>query len=469
MGLSSPYHRCRQPIASGSKWLRMAAVVLAALLLHACAGEKKSVPEITDYEQVRNSLFLRGNLESFYASLHELERKSPGNDTVRVMFFGDSVIWGDCLTVRMKRRFHEQFGDGGRGLLRFVDWAPTRLMDHRNLTRGGYERLKIPFESFSIPDFPDLGFTGFSHRPRGNAPTIHATSARTPISDVRRYQSYQSRNPALPEIQDTGPPLNAKYGTDGESWTRVRFILRRGNGDRSRIDLKYTTEEGTTGSQSHEMDLSKGHCEILEMEIPPSRRVEARFSGSPLIDGMAVERGPGVSFSAIVLRGLHQSWLLGVPENQFACGYRAFDPRLIIFQFGINESQTMHYAVQGFSPEVYESQLRRFYTRLKKAVPNASILILGPWERLLKQGGYYQTYSAHETVREIQKRVAFDMGLAYFDGFIFLEGTEGLRKAVRNGLIQSDYTHVTYPGGHYMADALYNKLMEDYRLWKEGR
>ncbi|MCB1170409.1 MAG: hypothetical protein KDK25_08755, partial [Leptospiraceae bacterium] len=436
-------------------------------------------PEPEPFEQVRNRLFLRGNLSQFYRSLESLESaRSPGDsaeygeDTpnVRILFFGDSVIWGDCLTVRLKRKFQERFGDGGRGLLRFIDWAPTRLMDHTNLTRGGFERHKIPFESFDVPPFPHLGFTGFSHRPQNDrATTIQQIGPRTPIYDVRRYQSIQKNNPSLPAIPETGAPAGAKYGTDGESWKRVQLIVRPGESREIKAQLSYRMEDGATGHDAASLRFVDSGCQSISFSIPASRRIDLSFEGRPYIDGLAVETGGGVSFSSIVMRGLHQAWLLGIPEEQFACGYRQYDPDLVIFQFGINESQTMHYAVQGFSPEIYENQLRQLYARIQRAAPRASILILGPWERLLKQNGVYQTYEAHARVREIQKRVANDMGLAYFDGFIFLEGTEGLRRAVRRGLIQGDYTHTSYPGGHYMADALYAKLMEDFQTWKESR
>lgn len=453
-------------------------IILFSSVLFACSGDRKNTPSPVAFEEVRKDLFLRGNLGPFYEKLKSLEDSQDGRfsfrdnheeRSLRVIFFGDSVIWGDCLTVRLKRRFHETFGDGGRGLLRFVDWAPTRLMDHQNLTRGGFEKKKIPFESFDVPTFPELGFTGFSHRPTGpGARTIQEPAPRTPISDVIRYQNYRKRNPSAPDIPEVDSPRNARYGTNGESWKKVRLILRQGEDSQARAQLTYRTEEGSLESMTREIEF-QGQCQSVEFSIPPSRRIEMSFEGTPYIDSLAVETDEGISFSAVVMRGLHQAWLLGIPEEQFICGYRKFAPDLLIFQFGINESQTLHYSVQGFNAELYERQLRTLYSRIQKAVPHTSILILGPWDRFLKQGGYFQPYEAHSRVREIQKRVAFDMGLAYFDGYELLGGTDGLRKAVSRGLIQSDYTHVTYPGGHYMADALFKQLIDDYGEWKKNQ
>ncbi|MBI40157.1 MAG: hypothetical protein CMF59_11195 [Leptospiraceae bacterium] len=449
-----------------------AMVVAMGFSLTFCSGDRKDSPSPVAFEEVRNHLFLRGNLDHFYEKLESLEKSGKfqypedNGRSLRVIFFGDSVIWGDCLTVRLKRRFQERFGDGGRGLLRFVDWAPTRLMDHQNLTRGGFQKYKIPFESFDVPPFPNLGFTGFSHRPAGSSSTaIHEPAARTPMSDVTRYRNYRNRHPELPAIPDTEPPPNARYGTEGESWKRVRIIMRAGDSDRATARLTYRMEDGSKDTMARDVQFQNS-CQSVEFQIPASRRIEMSFQGRPYVDALAVETDQGLSFSSVVMRGLHQAWLLGIPEKQFACGYQEFAPDLVIFQFGINESQTLHYSVQGFSAELYERQLRTLYTRIQKALPNTSILILGPWDRFLKQGGYYQPYDAHARVREIQKRVAFDMGLAYFDGYQLLGGPDGLKKAVRTGLIQADYTHVTYPGGHFMADALFQQLIDDYTEWR---
>ena len=449
-----------------SLWGRLNTTIRIAILLPLlfslqCSGIKDQ-PDPRPFEAVENDLFLRGDLHRFYAKLEKLQKEKKG--VIRVLFFGDSVIWGDCLTVRLKRDFQRDFGDGGRGLLRLVDWAPTRLMDHSNLTSGAFEKKKIPFESFQIPTFPDLGFTGFSYRPfREGGQSVQAIAPRTGNYDVRHYQKTQKTHPDWPTIDDVGPPRDAKFGTDGESWNRLQLILRSG-GQPANLHVRYEDETGQWNSQKKEVSFSGG-CQSVEFAIPGARKVEVTFMGRPWIDGMAVETDAGVSFSSIVMRGLHQAWLLGVPEAQMQCGYRAYKPDLIIFQFGINESQTLHYAVEGFTAEKYEGQLRRLYGRLQKAVPEASILVLGPWDRLLKQNGSFQPYQAHTTVRQIQKRVAHDLNLAYFDGYIFFERTGGIRKAVSRGLIQMDYTHVTYPGGHYVADALYNQLIDDYRAW----
>lgn len=442
-------------------------MALSLLALAACSGRPASAPPAAqtklDYAAARDRVFLRGNLPSFYKALDRL--RAGRREVVRVMLFGDSIIWGDCLTVRLKRRFQTDFGDGGRGLMNIVDEPATRLLDHRNLTRGGWRRFKIPYGAFSIPPFPELGFTGFAYRPVGSAATVHRVAGRDAVQGIEGWRRRFAGHPqyALPRL---GPPAGTGHGTDGEDWRRLRLVLRAPGASRAETTaiVRAQNANGVSRTLSENLSLPGASCATIDVDLPPTRRLSLAFQGaSPFVDGMALESARGVSFSPVILRGLHVAWLLGVPEEQFACGYRAYDPDLIVFQFGINESHTMASGHAGFTAERYREQLRRLYTRLRKAAPESSILILGPWERMI----HGRTYAAHAQAREIQKRTAVDLDQAYFDGFLYTGGTDGFLRMARAGLVQSDFTHLTFPGGHYMADALYDTLMKDYKKWRD--
>lgn len=432
-----------------------------------CTGRSSQPLEVKPYSQVKENLFRRGDLDKFYKKLNELENGE--RKTVRIMFFGDSVIWGDCLTVRLKRRFQSQFGDGGRGLLKIVDFAPTRLYDHKNLTGPGFRRHKIPFESFSIPNLPEIGFTGFSASPVSERSlTVHERGSYSVLSQYNQWQRYYSDRAAKAGIKIADM---AGQRADLKPWKRLKLILRAKDMHQKELNIRLTGKN-QSGESFEEIRRSKFSplkaCITETFALPDAERIQLQFSGAtPYIDGLSVETESGVSFSTIVMRGLHQAWLLSVDEQTFRCGYEAYNPDLVIFQFGINESQSVRYRAGGFSAEKYNQQLRQFYTRLKEASPDSSILVLGAWERLIKEYGVYKTYPEHKTVRDIQNKTAYDMNLAFFNGFEFTGGTEGLRKLVRLGLIQGDYTHVTYAGGHYVADGLYNSIMADYKAWKD--
>ena len=290
---------------------------------------------------------------------------------------------------------------------------------------------------------------------------MHAVAGRDPVRGIAAWRRRAGALGLAYTIPELGP--SAKLTDRGAAWRKLRLVLRP-DGTATTARVTAITESGATITMSRDVTATQARIVPVTFDLPPTRRLSLGFEGGrPFVDAMAVESARGVSFSPVVLRGLHQTWLLGVDEEIFAGGYRAYAPDLVIFQFGVNESHSMLSRAGGFSDARYEKQLRDFYARLRRALPNASILLLGPWERML----HGRVYPAHTRVREIQKRTAFDMGLAYFDGFRFTGGTQGLLRMARAGLIQSDLTHTSYPGGHYLADGLYDELMRDYRAWRE--
>ncbi|MCB1304126.1 MAG: hypothetical protein KDK37_07605, partial [Leptospiraceae bacterium] len=71
-------------------------------------------------------------LTAFFDRLDKLEqsRKSGESDVLRILHFGDSIMWGDNLSIKMKDLFQSDFGDGGRGLVNIIDSPSSALQEH---------------------------------------------------------------------------------------------------------------------------------------------------------------------------------------------------------------------------------------------------------------------------------------------------------------------------------------------------
>ena len=66
--------------------------------------------------KVKTNLYAGDNYEyllSFFEKLSKLKTKKDG--VVRVLHYGDSMLWSDMITSGIKERFQKDFGDGGRG------------------------------------------------------------------------------------------------------------------------------------------------------------------------------------------------------------------------------------------------------------------------------------------------------------------------------------------------------------------
>ncbi|MEQ8350241.1 MAG: MBOAT family O-acyltransferase [Leptospiraceae bacterium] len=387
-------------------------------------------------------------LQTFFEALKGLEKVDPkGTETrtVRILHFGDSIMWGDNLSLKMKQLFQKDFMDGGRGLVNIIDSPSSELKEHDNETRRGFRIATIPFESFTMPLMPVLGFSGGSATP---------TYAKSVTSHT------------LPDASMA-------------PWQRVRIIIghpeRLKNGDVTR-PLTYLVQANVVkvdGSKSTiERNVTvQGNCSVAEIDIPESRKLELSVIPQketipfPIIDGLFLENTRGVSYSAIVKMGIHLAWMSMIPEDVLICGLKAANPDLLIYQYGVNESASLSSNYRGFTKEKYESQLREYFRRVRKALPETPVLIVGPFERLLPSAAGPKPSEAQLIVREVQMQLASEFKFAYFDSYEYLGGEGQMQTMFKNGEAISDYTHLTRSGGDRLAQGIYDALITHYLIY----
>ncbi|HNW36841.1 MAG TPA: MBOAT family O-acyltransferase, partial [Candidatus Ozemobacteraceae bacterium] len=115
-----------------------------------------------------------------------------------------------------------------------------------------------------------------------------------------------------------------------------------------------------------------------------------------------------------------------------------------------------------FSEAYYLKQMRELYGRLRAAVPDCDVLILGPYERLKPEDGVFINYAEHDRVRALQRQVAREFGFAYFDSWSFWGGKGQMRRLIKEKLAHTDYAHLTMEGGDRMADGITAEIMGAY-------
>ncbi|HBS04287.1 MAG TPA: hypothetical protein DEA96_04925, partial [Leptospiraceae bacterium] len=386
-------------------------------------------------------------LDSFFDRLQSLKvNKDESSDhTIRILHFGDSIMWGDNLSLKMKQLFQKDFGDGGRGLVNIIDSPSSELRDHKNETRRGFRIATIPFESFSMPLMPVLGFSGGSARPlRSDSVTIHN----------------------IPD--DSMQP-----------WNRIRLIAghpgRLNNGNiqepaKYNIQLNLEDSAGQITNIDRTMEI-RGSCAIDDIQIPDSRKARISITPAtattalPIIDGLFLENSSGVSYSAIVKMGIHLAWMAMIPTEVLECGLKAAKPDLLVYQYGVNESASLSSNYRGFTREKYETQLREYFTRVRKALPDTPVLIVGPFERLRPSAKGPSPSEAQMIVRKVQMEIASEFGFAYFDAYEYLGGEGQMLSMVKNGEAISDYTHLTRTGGDRLAQGIYDALITHYLVY----
>ncbi len=380
------------------------------------------------------------HLQRFFKKLSDLQ--AHRRDTVHIVHYGDSLIWGDCYTKTMKRRFQEEFGDGGRGIVPPVETMATALQDHVNRTSpGGFSQHAIRHEFRYLGKFyarpevkPLIGFTG------------EGAFVRSPQSEIRM------------EV----PAGSAK-------WKQVRVFVRSpGNAPPGPSEYRVNLDDGN-GAQQKVLKLNPDSAGILTWNIPGTEKIRISFDGSPgvlpSIDAVGVETGRGIVYSTIVRMGIHMAWMNAVPEQHLK-PLAEINPDLLIFQFGINEAASLG-AFPEFTEEILREQMREWLMKMKRLLPETDILLIGPPERLQNCQGGLAVMKETLVARKVQREEAERAGIAFFDTYESLGGEGHMMNMVNSGLAMKDYTHFTMRGGDAAAEGFYASLMNVFRKKNE--
>ncbi|MBX3721350.1 MAG: hypothetical protein KF713_05885 [Turneriella sp.] len=376
-------------------------------------------------------------LKNFYRKLAQL--KSGRINRVRVMHFGDSVIWYERVARDIRLGLQKDFGDGGRGqLLMHEDWGVT-LVGHENLTKEGFELIDIPYNHFNHIEPKWVKATGYSG------------------------WTYRAASPQTESVQ--------RFSEQYAPMSRLTLVMRKPEA-KTELSQKVRVanlEKMPRQEIEFEQPLSRDSCTVQELTIPATRHIGLAFGDknkppekSAFLDAVLLETERGVSYSTFIQKGKHMAWMTAITPPAFDCGYKATHPDLLIFQFGINEGASIDWKAFGYSHDYYRKQMTEFFSRIKAALPDVDILLIGPYERLKKVGEAWVTYKAHNDVRLMQREMAQKMGFAFFDSYAFLGGEGHQRRMIKEGTATGDYAHLNDKGSAILGSEVYRQIYEGF-------
>jgi lysophospholipase L1-like esterase len=273
------------------------------------------------------------SLEPYFEKLARARDHSAGQRPVHILQIGDSHTAGDSITGAWRDLLQAQYGSGGRGVTAAGRPYPGYVTYGATASMSPGWTVKSIFGSASIAPRPAIGVSGFSISTSQDGATLGV--AADPNEAFNRFTVCALTQPG-------GGTLSIRVGFINEEFRLNAFATR-------------------------------SECRTVETPQPQlTAQVTARGGPVTITSWATFNDAGGVAVSNVGVSGsqfIHQS---RADESVITEELRHYKPDLVVIAFGTNE---------GFAPRVeageYEIVLRSQIARIRRLVRNVPILMLG--------------------------------------------------------------------------------------------
>ncbi|MCX4244844.1 GDSL-type esterase/lipase family protein [Paraliomyxa miuraensis] len=361
-------------------------------------------------------------LASFHAALRALAEGRDPDGKVRVAMYGASGTAADISVGYLRTYLQARFGDGGPG---FVPLVPlTKWYRHNELavkSSKGWTKEHAQIRKGRLDGH--YGLLGAS---------FYATAPK--------------------RWTEVGPK---KGSTSGQGIAEVElFYLRQPGGGSFQVRV----DDGPPESVSTAADAIEPGYHTLSMPPGPhSVRIETVDEAEVRVFGVVLERRePGVVVDVLGIDGTRGTNHLTWNEALWADNLRRRAPDLYTLSYGTNESVD-----EALSIPLYAEDLREQLRRFRRALPQASCVLLGPVDFPIRKDGQLLPRPVLREIIEVQRQVAAEEGCGFWDGVVFMGGELSMERWVSTDppLARNDYLHFHRRGGVRKGMALADALM----------
>jgi hypothetical protein len=371
-------------------------------------------------------------LDQFFAALHKLQ---ADGGSVRIAYYGDSIVEGDLITQDLRARFQKTFGGSGAGYLPIAsEVAPFRISVSQDFS--------LDWKTVSVL--------------QRNRPETVGLAGQVFLPGCAREEGAEPKCAAWVEYKapTRWPAL--------KDFKAMRIFY-------SRAESPATVECAADEREPVIFDLETG--DELKQAVfkfdPPAKKVKFTFHGRNAfpVYGASWDGDGGLQVDNFALRGNSGLPLAEIPEGILQEFDRLLDYRLIILHFGTNVTSPDQKEYSW-----YRIGMVKVVQHFRKAFPNASILLIGAADRSFKSDAEYQTIPTVPLLVETQRRAAESAGAAFWDLYGAMGGLNAMVGWVNHkpALAALDYTHLSAAGSRRVAEFLYNALMARYRAYEDN-
>lgn len=355
-------------------------------------------------------------LSRFARALEKTARREPGAIT-RIAHYGDSIVVVDQMTASMRELYQKRYGDAGLGFV--LALRPWRWYRHAGVRQGASDGWQI-FRSISGgPEDRLYGYGG--------------------VTFVARWRQREVWFDTRGDDGEAGQPFSrlevfALEQPDGGS---LELVV---DGEREAI-VETAAEKVRSGFHEVELEDAPHKVELRTSENQPVR-----------LFGVSMERqGPGVVYDSLGLNGTCMTVLGRMNMDHLGEQIAHRDVDLVILGFGTGEAKRPGLVAR------YERTIRPILEDFRRVAPETSCLILGPIDRGFAKLGPRSSPMIPQII-EVQRKLAAEVGCAFYDSFAAMGGDGSVERWVNHGLIKRDRTHPTERGAAILADGLFHAL-----------
>lgn len=346
--------------------------------------------------------------------INALNKTKKSGQALRIAFYGDSFIEGDVFCGSFRDTLQSIFG--GRG----VGYVPVTsdVAGFRNTIKHRFENWITSTLISKKDSSAKIGPSGYCFTPlAGN--WVEYTPSRQrylrEFNDIKLY--YRSLKDAI---------------------------------------LHYTIDTLASSEPLNRSD--KIQQWTFEGKGVKSVRFEFFPYDSLWIYGASFEKGGGIYVDNFSLRGNSGMNLNFISSDMYKTFNRYRKYKLIILQFGLNlvVEESLNY-------QAYTKRMVRMVNQLKKLFPECSFLLLSISDRSTNVSGEFKTMEAVPAMRNAQRLIAKETGIAFWDMYEAMGGQNSMIKYVKTtpALAAKDYTHLTFRGGKKLAGSLVKSLLHE--------
>ncbi len=353
----------------------------------------------------------------FFQKLLELS-SGTAQAPVHILHFGDSHTAADEWTGGMRYYFQQKFGNAGSG----YSLAGSPFLGYRRF--GTHHGATVGWKTDGLASGEGDGYFGLG------GVSIYTRRAGQSVfieADCSQVGVYYLRMPGGGEVEllDNGQPVKT-ISTDGETGAAM---------------FPYRTTPGI-----HNLKL-------VTLQNRPVRLL-----------GWSTDLDSGITYESLGINGAEASIIFRWNDAMLASYLAQRNPSLIVLAYGSNEASD-----PNWSEGSYQAMFSALLKRLRSVCPAASILVLGPTDRMIRTRAGVVPVEGIDRIIRSQRAACAENRCTYWNAKERMGGTGSVRDWMIAGLGQGDYVHFTASGYDRLAEVLFGDIMRLYDQFLKAR